>query len=125
MRTVKIQRIIDECDGVKTFMFNNPNAKLPKPGQFIMLWVPGVDEIPMSISGCDKAGNWSITVKNVGECTNAIHNLEIGEFIGIRGPLGNHFKLPTDKSKEIILVGGGLGNAALKYLATQLDASKI
>ncbi len=125
IRTVKIQNIIEECIGVKTITFNNFKAKIPKPGQFVMIWVPGVDEIPMSLSDFDDNGNWAITVKNVGECTNAIHNLEVGDFIGVRGPLGNHFKLPIDKSKHIILVGGGLGNAALKYLATKLDASKI
>ena len=125
IRTVKIQNIIDECVGVKTITFNNFSAKTPKPGQFVMIWIPGVDEIPMSLSDFDDNGNWAITVKNVGECTNAIHNLEVGDFIGVRGPLGNHFKLPADNSKEIILVGGGLGNAALKYLATKLDASKI
>ncbi len=125
IKTVKIRNIIEECVGVKTITFNNFNAKIPKPGQFVMIWVPGVDEIPMTLSDFDDNGNWAITVKNVGECTNAIHNLAVGDFIGVRGPLGNHFKLPADKSKEIILVGGGLGNAALKYLATKLDASKI
>jgi len=125
IETVKIKRIIDECDGVKTFVFEKNNASVPKPGQFVMIWVPGVDEIPMSLSDFDDNGNWAITVKNVGECTNAIHNLQVGDFIGVRGPLGNYFKLPTDGSKKIILVGGGLGNAALKYLATKLDASKI
>ena len=44
----------------------NENYITPKPGQFVMIWVPGIDEIPMSISGCDNNGNWAITVKNVG-----------------------------------------------------------
>jgi len=125
IRTVKIQNIIDECVGVKTIIFNNFNAKTPKPGQFVMIWVPGVDEIPMSISGYDDAGNWAITVKNVGECTNAIHNLNVGDFIGVRGPLGNWFKLPEDLSKKIFLVSGGIGTAPIKFLATKLDNSKI
>ncbi len=129
IRTVSITNSKTECDDIKIISFNmkdeNVNYIPPKPGQFVMIWVPGIDEVPMSISGCDEIGNWSITVKNVGECTNAIHNLEVGDFIGVRGPLGNYFKLSPDKSKEIILVGGGLGNAALKYLATKLDASKI
>ena len=125
IKTVKIQKIIEECVGVKTLIFNNFNAKTPKPGQFVMIWVPGVDEIPMSLSNFDDNGNWAITVKNVGECTKKIHNLEVGDFIGVRGPLGNYFQLPSNGYKNIILVGGGLGNAALKYLATKLDASKI
>ncbi len=125
VKTVKITKIIDECHGVKTFYFKISDVETPEPGQFVMIWIPGVDEIPMSLSDFDDNGNWAITVKNVGECTNALHNLEIGDFIGVRGPLGNYFKLPTDGSKNIILVGGGLGNAALKYLATKLDASRV
>jgi dihydroorotate dehydrogenase electron transfer subunit len=74
IKTVKINRIINDCEGVKTLFFNfkkvdNINYNKPKPGQFVMVWVPGIDEVPMSISGCDEIGNWSITVKNVGECT--------------------------------------------------------
>lgn len=92
----------------------------PKPGQFVMVWVPGVDEIPMSISGYDELGNWSITVKNIGECTNALHDLKLGDFIGIRGPLGNSYPLPDTKSKNVFLIGGGIGMAALRSLSREL-----
>ncbi len=125
IRTVKIQNIIKECVGVKTITFNNFNAKTPKPGQFAMIWVPGVDEIPMSISGYEDAGNWSITVKNVGECTNAIHTLKIGDYIGVRGPLGNWFKIPKENTKKIIIISGGIGTAPPKFLAHILDTKKI
>ncbi|MFX0138377.1 MAG: dihydroorotate dehydrogenase electron transfer subunit [Candidatus Hodarchaeota archaeon] len=128
IKTVKIQRITNECNGVKTLFFNmkegNKDYITPKPGQFVMIWVPGVDEVPMSISGYDEFGNWNITVKNVGECTNAIHNLKLGDFIGVRGPLGNCFPLPTEKSKKIFLIGGGIGMAALKSLSTELINKK-
>jgi len=125
VQTQKITNIIEECEGVKTFVFNmNENLKnyiSPKPGQFVMIWVPGVDEIPMSVSGCDNNGNWSITVKNVGECTDALHKLNPGDFIGIRGPLGNYFKIPNNKTKRIILVSGGIGTAPLKFFAEVLN----
>ncbi len=124
IKTVKIQRIINECDGIKTIIFNISNVETPKPGQFVMVWVPGVDEVPMSISGYDDNGTWSITVKNIGECTDAIHNLTIGDYIGVRGPLGNHFTLPDDKSKKIFLIGGGIGIAPLKSLASSLSRMK-
>ncbi|MFW9879403.1 MAG: dihydroorotate dehydrogenase electron transfer subunit [Candidatus Thorarchaeota archaeon] len=125
IRTVKVNKVIDECKGVKTIIFNMKtngvyNYIVPKPGQFVMVWVPGIDEIPMSISNCDDIGNWAITVKNVGECTNAIYNLKIGDYIGIRGPLGNHYKIPDDSEKEIFLIGGGIGMAPLKFLSTDL-----
>jgi dihydroorotate dehydrogenase electron transfer subunit len=103
----------------------NTNYIPPKPGQFVMIWVPGVDEIPMSISDCDKNGNWSITVKNIGECTNAIFNLKRGDIIGVRGPLGNWFELPEEKSKNIFLIGGGIGMAPLRFLSQELYKSNI
>ncbi|MFX1571291.1 MAG: dihydroorotate dehydrogenase electron transfer subunit [Promethearchaeota archaeon] len=130
IKTVKIKNIIDECKDIKTLVFNmksskNKNSIIPKPGQFVLVWVPGIDEVPMSLSGCDNDGNWSITIKNVGECTNAMYNLKIGDFIGVRGPVGNHFKIPTDSSKNIFLVGGGIGMAPLKFLSKELSENKI
>ncbi len=130
INTVKIQKIVNECIDVKTFYFNmkmdnNQEDIDPKPGQFVMIWVPGVDEIPMSISGGDNDGNWAITVKDIGECTNSLCNLNIGDYIGVRGPLGNHFKLPTNDSKKVFLIGGGIGMAPLKFLSTQLTNNKI
>lgn len=123
IKTVKINCIIVECTGIKTISFKLENNLIPKPGQFVMIWVPGVDEIPMSISDYDESGNWSITVKDVGECTNALQNLNIGDYIGIRGPLGTHFKMPPKTSKHIFLIGGGFGMAPLKFLAKQIKES--
>lgn len=125
IRTVKVRNIRYECEGVKTLTFNIKNGCYenyipPKPGQFVMIWVPGIDEVPMSLSGYDDNGNWSITVKNVGECTSAIHNLKIGDYIGVRGPFGNSFPLPSHKNKKIFLIGGGIGVAALKALSKEL-----
>ena len=122
--TTEIDRIINECEGVKTFIFNITDQLSspvsPKPGQFVMVWVPGVDEVPMSLSAFDEKGNWAITVKKVGECTEALHQLKIGESIGVRGPLGNGFDLPMEK-KDLFLVGGGMGMAPLRCLATRLN----
>jgi len=120
IETVKIKRIIDECDGVKTFVFERNEKSTPKPGQFVMVWVPGVDEIPMSLSSYKENGEWSITIKNIGECTNSIHKLKVGDYIGVRGPLGNFFHIPQETIKNIILIGGGIGMAPLRFLASEL-----
>jgi len=120
IQTVKIKRVINECDGVKSFVFDRENSIIPQPGQFVMIWAPGVDEVPMSISSYNEKGEWSITVKNVGECTNALHELTIGDYIGVRGPLGNFFQIPQDKNKKIFLIGGGIGMVPLRFLASEL-----
>ena len=130
IKTVRIKNVVKECSDVKTFSFNLPkdNKSMciePKPGQFIMVWVPGVDEIPMSISGCNNLEDWSFTVKNVGECTNALFHLKVDDFIGIRGPYGTFFNLPSKKIKQAFLVGGGTGIAPLNFLANSLIDNKI
>ncbi|MFX0081296.1 MAG: dihydroorotate dehydrogenase electron transfer subunit [Candidatus Hodarchaeota archaeon] len=123
IQTVKVSRVINDCLGVKTFIFKNPTDLKPKPGQFTMIWVPSVDEIPMSISACDEGNNWAITVKIVGECTQSLYDLTINDYIGVRGPLGNYFKVPTDRNNNIFLVGGGIGMAPLRFLARDLNNS--
>jgi len=130
IRTVKIKDIIKESKIIKTIVFNINNQEnqgflKPRAGQFVMIWVPGVNEIPMSISGYDN-NYWSVTVKSVGECTREIQNLKIGDFIGVRGPLGNNFQYPNDyKEKKIILIGGGIGIAPLRCLAFELHEKNI
>ncbi|MHA2289240.1 MAG: dihydroorotate dehydrogenase electron transfer subunit [Promethearchaeota archaeon] len=120
IETVKIEAIIEECEGVKTLVFKRRDSIIPKPGQFLMIWVPGVDEIPMSISSYNKNGEWAITVKDVGDCTNSINNLKVGDYIGVRGPLGSSFQIPKDNNKKIFLIGGGIGMVPLRFLASKL-----
>lgn len=134
-RTVRISEIIQESNEVKTINFNIKSIledrlieyQEPTPGQFLMVWVPGVDEIPMSLSGFNENGNWSITVKNIGECTDALFNLKKGALIGIRGPFGQGFQIPQSSSSEQlnIVIGGGIGMAPLIPLITSLLKSNI
>ena len=120
IETVRITSIIEECEGIKTFVFMRNESSNPKPGQFVMVWVPGVEEIPMSISSYKKNGEWAITVKDVGECTNSILQLKVGDYIGVRGPLGNSFELSQKMNKNLFLIGGGIGMAPLRFLASEL-----
>jgi dihydroorotate dehydrogenase electron transfer subunit len=89
IKTIKIIDIKEECKDVKTFTLDTTSfpvnsIETPKPGQFVMIWVPGEDEIPMSISGIDDQGNWQITVKKVGECTERLFNQDEDIFLGVR-----------------------------------------
>ncbi|MEM3700868.1 MAG: dihydroorotate dehydrogenase electron transfer subunit [Candidatus Bathyarchaeia archaeon] len=123
-RTTKILDIKTESPTVKTFTFKDRTCARAKPGQFLMLWIPGVDEIPLSILDADEKGNVSVAVKRVGEATQALHNLKVGDYIGLRGPFGNSFTLRKGK---ILMVGGGIGMAPLSFLAKKLapKASKL
>ena len=120
LRTTRILSIKDESPTAKTFTFKDKECVKAKPGQFLMLWIPGVDEIPLSILNAKENGTVSVAVKKVGEATQVLHNKKAGEIIGIRGPFGNNF---TIKNGRILMVSGGTGTAPLLFLAKKL-ASK-
>ncbi len=84
------------------------------PGQFVMVWIRGLDEVPMALSHPG-----SITVQRVGEATEALSRLEVGDSIGIRGPFGNGFEV---KGNKIMVIAGGVGGAPLLPLAQQAQS---
>ena len=111
-------QIREESPTVKTFLFTDRLCGKAKPGQFLMLWIPGVDEIPLSIMDANN-GVVSVSVKQVGDATRHLHGMAAGETIGVRGPFGNSF---TESRGRVLLVGGGTGTAPLLFLAKQLSA---
>ncbi|TET63856.1 dihydroorotate dehydrogenase electron transfer subunit [Candidatus Bathyarchaeota archaeon] len=124
LRTTHILGIENESPTVKTFTFKDKQCGKAKPGQFLMLWIPGIDEIPLSILDAKENDLVSVTVRKVGEATNALQNKNIGEVIGIRGPFGNSF---TEKEGSILMVSGGTGTAPILFLARKIAsrATKI
>jgi dihydroorotate dehydrogenase electron transfer subunit len=104
-----IQEVRSEAPLIRTFRLDR-NLD-PAPGQYAMLWIRGVDEIPMSFSGPD-----IITVQSVGEATRALFRMSAGSSVGLRGPLGSGFVL---RGKRILLIGGGVGTAPLAFLGEQ------
>ena len=101
MRTTGIVDVKTESPTVKTFTMHDKLCSKAKPGQFLMLWIPGIDEIP------------------VGDATRHLHEMERGELVGIRGPFGNSF---IQSRGRVLLVGGGTGTAPLIFLAKRLAA---
>ncbi len=80
------------------------------PGQFVEVSVPGVGEAPISISSPPSDDNrFEMVIRNVGSVTNAIHSLEIGDKIGLRGPFGTSFPMNNLKGKNLFFVTGGIG----------------
>jgi dihydroorotate dehydrogenase electron transfer subunit len=121
MRTTTIANIKSEGMSAKVFSFEDRIASTAKPGQFIMLWVPGIDEIPLSVMDATSDRNVSVVVKNVGEATASLHAKSVGDVIGIRGPFGNSFSLAEG---DILMVGGGTGIAPLFLLTKTLNRAK-
>jgi NAD(P)H-flavin reductase len=85
------------------------------PGQFSMLYVFGVGELPISISGDpNEPGRLVYTVRSVGKATNALVNLKPGQAVGVRGPFGTSWPLEAARGKDILIVAGGIGLAPLR-----------
>ena len=98
--------IREETPSVRSFILDLSLDFIP--GQYVMVWIRGVDEIPMSLSGSNM-----ITVQKAGDATSALFGLGAGDTIGIRGPYGNGF----DIWDPVLIVAGGVGAAPLAPLA--------
>ncbi len=103
---VRIVDIREETPSVRSFVFDRSFDFTP--GQYVMVWIRGVDEVPMSLSDHNM-----ITVQRVGDATSALFKLVTGDTVGIRGPYGRGF----DIHDPLLIVAGGVGAAPLAPLA--------
>lgn len=88
-----------------------------EPGQFIMVSLPGIGEVPISIaSSPTNRGAFEICVRAAGKVTNAMHRLEAGDEVGIRGPYGRGFPMRIIEGNDVLIIAGGLGIAPLRSL---------
>jgi dihydroorotate dehydrogenase electron transfer subunit len=111
-----IIRITDESPSVRTFFFDLQFEAM-EPGQFVMVWIRGVDEVPMGLSSRN-----SITVQKVGEATSKLFELKEGDSFGLRGPFGRRFSL-TSKGEKVLIIAGGVGAAPLAPYAEEASAA--
>jgi dihydroorotate dehydrogenase electron transfer subunit len=106
---LEIKSVKEENYKTKTFFFDKKMEAVP--GQFIMIWIPRLDEKPFAVSYSDPFG---FTVSKRGKYTEKLHELKSGDKIGIRGPYGHGFEL---KGKKICLVAGGYAVIPVSFLA--------
>jgi len=115
-----VKNIIDQTPDVKLFQleFNDPaigGSFDYKPGQFIFVSAFGVGESPFGLSSvASRKGPIEVAIRKVGTVTSALHELELGATVGVRGPFGNFFPLNDYKGKNIYIIGGGIGFAPLR-----------
>ncbi len=93
-----------------------------RPGQFVEVSILGVGEAPISISSSPSRsnGNFELCVRKAGDVTSAMHKLEAGTSIGIRGPFGRGFPYEKFRGKDVLFAPGGLGLAPLRSLINQV-----
>lgn len=113
-KTYRIKEIHQETAMVRTFTIDGSLGA--KPGQFVMVWLPGVDENPMSVA-YDDGHITRITFFAVGDFTNALAAKNVGDLVGLRGPFGTCYEyLP---GQHLALVAGGYGAAPMYFVAHQ------
>ncbi len=113
---LKVEKKQIESDNFVTLFFD---YNLPfKPGQFVMMWIPKIDEKPYTISFHSK-NQFGITIEAKGKFSKKAISLQSGDLIGIRGPFGSGFDIKENNS--IAVVAGGCGMAPLATLVEKLN----
>lgn len=113
-RTYRIAIVKRETEQVTSFTFAVSLGA--KPGQFVMLWLPGVDEIPMSVAN-DDGRKLQVTFFAVGEMTKKLATLRKGDLVGLRGPFGTRYE--WEPKQKLALVAGGYGAAPMYFAARE------
>lgn len=147
IRIVRIEEVVQETPTVRTLIFKDPQSSVAAPGQFLMVWIPGVEELPMSVMVAEEQNYAAVTIRKHGLGSSAMFNKRVGEVLGIRGPYGNEFKIKLSEASDkiskkrnqkskvksrkagsesrVLLVGGGTGLVPLLRLATSLNSARI
>lgn len=114
---VTVTERVTETPSTVTLRF--PYAVTADPGQFVMIWLPGDDELPMSLSYTDGPSK-GVTIKAMGRTSHRVQSIRVGDPVGIRGPYGNRFDLSPQR---ILIVSGGSGAAVLAPAAERARAA--
>ncbi len=117
----QILQLTEETPDITTFRLELEESLMSSftfyPGNFVLLSVFGQGEAPFAITSSPfQRNSFEISVKRMGKVTQALHELMPKDYVGVRGPYGNHFlRTPLDH-KDLIFVGGGIGMAPLRPL---------
>lgn len=121
-QVARIVAVTDESARVRTLVLDL--ALEAEPGQFVMAWLPGVDEKPFSLVAARPV---TLAVARVGPFTEQVFRLDAGDRLWIRGPLGRPFRLPEREGQAgdgaLLLVCGGYGVAPMHFLARRALAA--
>ncbi len=129
-QSVVIDSITPEVEGVATFHLRFCDPQLAaayrfRPGQFNMLYLPGVGESAISLSADPHSRDtWAHTVRVAGNVTRSLFGLGAGGSLGLRGPFGSHWPLELAEHKDLILVAGGIGLPPLRPAIYEILASR-
>lgn len=124
-RELYVPRIANVVDAVmltaleKRFRLQWPDGSAlgHDPGQFVQVSVFGIGECPISIcSSPTRRDYFELTIRRVGAVTTAIHQVETGDILGIRGPCGRGFDVRKFLGKDVVVIAGGCALAPARSL---------
>ncbi len=122
--TAKVLDVKSLTELEKLFLIQLPAGRSLEnaPGQFVEVSLFGIGEAPISVSSSPSRSNgvFELCIRRVGDLTKALHTLQPGDTVGIRGPFGHPFPLEKMKGKDILFAAGGLGLAPLRSLINQV-----
>lgn len=110
-----IDHIVEETASIKTFGLRPQEPIAFQAGQFVELTVPGIGEAPFTPSSSPAVTEqMEITIMRVGRVTEALHEMSVGDTVGIRGPYGQAYPIEKFRGREVLIVGGGCGVGPLR-----------
>ena len=116
-RRFRVSSVRQDTDDTSTLVLEPDNGQPMdfEPGQYTMLYVFGIGEVPISISGDPARPEVLVhTVRAVGAVTRAIVGLEPGDLVGVRGPFGSRWPVAEARDRDLLVVAGGIGLAPLR-----------
>jgi len=121
----KIVEMIDMTAKDRYFRVELEKPLGHRPGQFVMVSILGLGEAPISISnGPTEENTLEMVIRRIGRLTQAIHELKVGDQMGIRGPYGSGFNMDDFYNHDVLFVAGGLGLVPLRSLITPVIAER-
>lgn len=111
------KRVLTDKEKLFEIRFNDGEFLDHDPGQFVEVSLFGVGEAPLSVcSSPTLQGSFELCVRKIGKMTTAMHDLDVGDEIGIRGPFGKGFPVSILEGNDLLIIAGGLGLAPLRSL---------
>lgn len=115
---------LTETDRLFTLEVSDEKLRECRPGQFVQVYLPGVGECPISVCSGQVEETIQLCVRRIGRVTSALFQLQVGDYLFLRGPYGQGFPVDSLRGKNIVMVAGGLGIAPVRSVWQYLLAHR-
>jgi sulfite reductase subunit B len=120
----RVESVTDLTPSEKLFRLQRLDGKPfdHMPGQFMQISIVGIGEAPISVSSSPTRGDYlELGIRKTGELTDAMHSIQAGQTIGLRGPFGTSFDVEAMRGRDLVLIAGGCGLAPMRALIQYVE----